>query len=105
MTTSLTSAAAAIGVEAPAPIHLPPAQFWGCVVLRRAPVLTAEDEPEIGPCEKGIKKCLFYPLAFILYLIGLLIFNLAYFFACFCLPCLGQAVRARPRMLDPTTFG
>lgn len=77
-------------LQAPPPPP-PPPKVW-CVTLRRKPVLTSEDEPEIGDCEKLCIKLLVVPPALITYCIGWVISIWFYIIACCCCPVCGPYI-------------
>jgi hypothetical protein len=67
----------------------PPPTVW-CVKLRRKPVLTEEDKPEITDGEKLCWKILVVPPSFCLYLFGSLLWAIIMCFSCVLAPMLGQ---------------
>mmetsp|Transcript_149230 Transcript_149230/g.479242 ORF Transcript_149230/g.479242 Transcript_149230/m.479242 type:complete len:158 (-) Transcript_149230:27-500(-) len=84
-------AAAAVGASAPPRPPPPPPTVW-CVTLRRKPVLTKEDEPLIGGCEKTCTQILLIPFALVAHLLGWLVTIVLYFLGCIVLPCVGPAL-------------
>eukprot|EP00933_Yihiella_yeosuensis_P041997 TRINITY_DN36434_c0_g1_i1.p1 TRINITY_DN36434_c0_g1~~TRINITY_DN36434_c0_g1_i1.p1 ORF type:complete len:153 (+),score=32.04 TRINITY_DN36434_c0_g1_i1:78-536(+) len=85
------AASAAASAASAAAEPRPPPKVW-CVTLRRKPIQTTEDEPEIGDCEKICIKIMVIPLALITYLIGWIISLLIYMIGCCCCPVCGPAV-------------
>eukprot|EP00930_Biecheleria_cincta_P073660 TRINITY_DN60939_c0_g1_i1.p1 TRINITY_DN60939_c0_g1~~TRINITY_DN60939_c0_g1_i1.p1 ORF type:complete len:169 (-),score=28.70 TRINITY_DN60939_c0_g1_i1:36-542(-) len=81
-----------VGSSAQAPPPSPPPPKVWCVTLRRKPVLTPQDEPEIGACEKLCTKLLVIPFALVTYLIGWIISLLFYLVACCCCPVFGPYI-------------
>eukprot|EP00931_Biecheleriopsis_adriatica_P009051 TRINITY_DN110164_c0_g1_i1.p2 TRINITY_DN110164_c0_g1~~TRINITY_DN110164_c0_g1_i1.p2 ORF type:complete len:170 (-),score=39.92 TRINITY_DN110164_c0_g1_i1:55-564(-) len=85
----------------------PPPKVW-CFFLRRVPVKTEEDEPEIQCCEKTMIKICTIPLALMTYLLGWLISLFIYAVGCCCCPVCGPAIFtafATARLQSASEFG
>ncbi|CAE8684904.1 unnamed protein product [Polarella glacialis] len=91
----------------PPPPPPPPPKVW-CLVLRRKPIRSPEDEPEIGDCEKLCLKLLLIPFAIVTYFLGWIISLVIYAIGCCCCPLCGPAIFtafATTRMQSASEFG
>lgn len=67
----------------------PPPKVFGCIVLKRTPALTPEDEPPVDSCQKLLMKLFLIPVALFVWAYGIIVWLLLQLMRLVLLPCLG----------------